>query len=347
MPSRTTSARTTLVCNARKIIEEKVGLVVNFNRAKPLVMRRIAFLFLLFPFALSAQEESCTVLGVQELSQLYQDLIDAHAELQEQFALLRGVQETTDNGDGTITITFTDGTTFTTGDLTGPAGADGQDGLSAYQTWLALGNAGTEEEFISFLASSGATESPSNHGVFDSDVDGLVFQVPDGISSVSIELWGASGGAGGNICGTTSPSVGCNLCNKSGGAGGRALRVVLVMYNLAAGDSIQLTAAEQGVASQSTITCSPGFNGWNNWNCGPAPSGADASSTELVLNGEVLVEISGGLGGSGACIGCQGDGCYGGSAGANGSLIYSIDWLAVLTSDYLSQNTGSRLVVRY
>ena len=59
-------------------------------------MRRIAFLFLLFPIALSAQEESCTILGVQELSQLYQDLLDAHAELQEQFALLRGVQETTD-----------------------------------------------------------------------------------------------------------------------------------------------------------------------------------------------------------------------------------------------------------
>ena len=81
--------------------------------------------FLCCPALFCAQDQPCTILGVQELTQIYQDLIDAHAELQAQFALLRGIEETNDNGDGTITFTFTDGTIYTTEDLTGPTGADG------------------------------------------------------------------------------------------------------------------------------------------------------------------------------------------------------------------------------
>jgi len=41
-----------------------------------------------------------------------------------------GIVSTTDNNDGTFTITYTDNTTFTTSDLTGPAGNDGSDGAS-------------------------------------------------------------------------------------------------------------------------------------------------------------------------------------------------------------------------
>ncbi|RXM41758.1 hypothetical protein BOW55_21075, partial [Flavobacterium sp. YO12] len=35
---------------------------------------------------------------------------------------------TVDNGNGTFTITYTDGTTFTTSNLTGPKGTDGAKG---------------------------------------------------------------------------------------------------------------------------------------------------------------------------------------------------------------------------
>ena len=310
-------------------------------RTKPLAMRRISILFLLFPFALFAQEESCTVLGVQELSQLYQDLIDAHAELQAQFALLRGIQETTDNGDGTVTFTFTDGTTFTTGDLTGPAGANGQDGLSAYQTWLALGNTGTEEEFLMNLASALLPNTPSNHSVFDSDSDGMVFEVPDGVSTLSIELLGASGGSGGDVC-VGAPN--CYNGYQSGAGGGRALRVLFALHNLAPGDIIEFTAAEEGEESQATVTCNLGFNGWNNFSCGPAPSGESAGLTELFLNGESLIRVSGGAGGGGAY--CSG-GCYSGASGANGSLTFSADWLPIISSENVSHNTSSRLVIRY
>jgi len=39
-----------------------------------------------------------------------------------------GIASTTDNGDGTFTFTYDDGTTFTTSDLTGPQGTPGSDG---------------------------------------------------------------------------------------------------------------------------------------------------------------------------------------------------------------------------
>ena len=71
-----------------------------------------------------------------------------------------GIASVTDNGDGTLTFTYIDGSTYTTGVLTGltgpqgPAGAagiPGQNGLSAYELWLAEGNSGTEADFLSSL----------------------------------------------------------------------------------------------------------------------------------------------------------------------------------------------------
>jgi hypothetical protein len=77
-----------------------------------------------------------------------------------------GIETVSDNGDGTLTFTYIDGSTYTTSPLTGltgpqgpageegpqgpagPAGANGQDGLSAYEVWLAEGNTGTEADFL-------------------------------------------------------------------------------------------------------------------------------------------------------------------------------------------------------
>jgi hypothetical protein len=228
----------------------------------------------------------------------------------------------------------------------GPAGVDGAPGLSAYQIWLSAGNVGSEEDFIAYLA-AGGNNSPSIHGVFDSETDGNTFEISNAISTLSIELWGASGGAGGDVCGQTSGASSCNLCNATGGPGGRALKVMSMIYNLAAGDVLELVSTEAGSDSEELITCSPGFNGWNNWDCGPSSSGTDAGLTQLVLNGEVIAEISGGTGGTGACIGCQGDGCFNGNAGSNGSLSSSAGWVTILNTEPLPQNTGSRLVIRY
>ena len=59
-----------------------------------------------------------------------------------------GIESTTDNGDGTFTLNYTDGTSFTTIDFTGASGQDGATGKSAYQFWLDEGNTGTESDFL-------------------------------------------------------------------------------------------------------------------------------------------------------------------------------------------------------
>jgi hypothetical protein len=218
--------------------------------------------------------------------------------------------------------------------------------LSAYETWLSVGNDGTEEDFIAYLA-AGGNNSPSIHGVFDSDVDGMSFEVTNAISTLSIELWGASGGAGGDVCGQDAGATSCNWCNATGGLGGRALKVISIIYNLTAGDVLELISADAGADSEELITCTPGSFGWTNWDCGPASSGTDGGLTQLLLNGEAIMEISGGTGGTGACIGCQGDGCFNGDDGANGSLTSNAAWMTTLNTDALTQNTGSRLVIRY
>jgi hypothetical protein len=48
-----------------------------------------------------------------------------------------GISSTVDNGDGTFTLNYTDGTSFTTTNLSGK---------SAYQLWIDQGNTGTEED---------------------------------------------------------------------------------------------------------------------------------------------------------------------------------------------------------
>ncbi|WP_452600008.1 C1q-like domain-containing protein, partial [Pontimicrobium sp. MEBiC01747] len=51
----------------------------------------------------------------------------------------KGITSTIDNGDGTFTITYTDTTTFTSSDLTGPQGATGTDGPQGPQGLQGVG----------------------------------------------------------------------------------------------------------------------------------------------------------------------------------------------------------------
>ena len=53
-----------------------------------------------------------------------------------------GISSTVDNGNGTFTLNYTDGTSFTTINLTGP------EGQSAYHIWLSSGQVGTEQDFL-------------------------------------------------------------------------------------------------------------------------------------------------------------------------------------------------------
>lgn len=97
-------------------------------------------------------------MGTQQLWSVPYALYSKYAD-----AAGNGIDSVTDNGDGTITFTYIDGSTYTTSPLTGltgpqgesgpqgpagPAGTNGQDGLSAYEIWLSEGNTGTEADFL-------------------------------------------------------------------------------------------------------------------------------------------------------------------------------------------------------
>ena len=230
----------------------------------------------------------------------------------------------------------------------GPQGEPGEMGIagaSAYEIWLNLGNTGSEQDFIDYL-SGNAAFAPSTHGVFDSESNGSTFVVEQATSTLSIELWGSSGGAGGDICGSMPGQSDCSLCNAEGGAGGAALKLFIMVYNLANGDTLQLIQGEIGSAGE-LVSCEVGTTGWVSWDCGPAANGENGGITQLLLNGNVITEISGGVAGTGACIGCQGDGCFEGEEGASGALQSIAPWVSVLSTETLDAPTGSRMILRY
>lgn len=70
-----------MMLNASKILVVSLCSSHEIARTKPLAMRRIAFLFLLFPLALSAQE-GCELFNVQELAAEFVSLQVNAAELQ-------------------------------------------------------------------------------------------------------------------------------------------------------------------------------------------------------------------------------------------------------------------------
>ena len=227
----------------------------------------------------------------------------------------------------------------------GEPGMDGAQGASAYEIWLSLGNTGSEQDFIDYL-SGNAAFAPSTHGVFDSESNGSIFVVEHATSTLCIELWGSSGGDGGDICGSMPGQADCSLCNAEGGTGGAALKLISMVYNLANGDTLQLIQGDIGMAGE-LVSCEVGSTGWVDWNCGPAANGEDGGITQLLLNGNVIAEISGGLAGTGACIGCQGDGCFAGEDGVSGALQSIAPWVCELSTEALDAPTGSRMILRY
>ena len=194
--------------------------------------------------------------------------------------------------------------------------------------------------------SGNAAFAPSTHGVFDSESNGSMFVVEHAISTLCIELWGSSGGDGGDICGSMPGQADCSLCNAEGGTGGAALKLISMVYNLANGDTLQLIQGDIGMAGE-LVSCEVGSTGWVDWNCGPAANGEDGGITQLLLNGNVIAEISGGLAGTGACIGCQGDGCFAGEEGASGALQSIAPWICELSTETLDAPTASRMILRY
>ena len=95
----------------------------------------------------------------------------------------KGISSTVDNGDGTFTITYTDNTTFTTSDFTGPQGPQGETGAAgATGPQGPAGPAGPQGDIGAAGASGNGIASSANNGdgtftlTFD---DGTTFTTDD------------------------------------------------------------------------------------------------------------------------------------------------------------------------
>jgi len=118
-----------------------------------------------------------------------------------------GISSTTDNGDGTFTLNYTDGSSFTTSDLTGPqgvqgsqgpAGTDGVGGLTQAGTNVSITGAGSSADPY-IINSTQLTETEvdnmvSNNGYLTTEVDGNATNEIQTISRTGLTVTLTDGG---------------------------------------------------------------------------------------------------------------------------------------------------------
>ena len=101
----------------------------------------------------------------------------------------KGISSTVDNGDGTFTITYTDNTTFTTSDFTGPTGATGPQGPQG-ETGAAGTNGTNGSDGAAGVDGNGiASTTDNNDGTFTLTFD-------DGTTFTTSDLTGPTGATG-------------------------------------------------------------------------------------------------------------------------------------------------------
>ncbi|MDA9969168.1 collagen-like protein, partial [Polaribacter sp.] len=276
----------------------------------------------------------------------------------------KGISSTVDNGDGTFTITYTDNTTFTTSDFTGPQGpqgetgaagtngtngsdgADGADGSSAYEIWIAAGNTGTQQDFIDSLTGpqgpqgEAGESSPSgpnvSNGKLTFNTVGLLtdWVVPDGVYTIEIWLNGSVGGDGGDVL-YSNGSV-----YDSGGSGG-SFGSATVILNVAPGDIISYYIGNDGNDGNDATryTMSQVL----------ADNGTAGETSKIYRNNILGFNVSGGSGGQGGRVTSSG-GTYGGDNGGPGGLDMSEsieNGFFVRSSSNPYSSSKSTLVIRY
>ncbi len=130
------------------------------------------------------------------------------------------------------------------------------------------------------------------------------FAVPDGVSHLQVEIWGAGGGGGGYF--NPNGSGFSYAAGSGGGAGGYTRTIIPVTpattYNVVVG---------AGGAPGSNSIC-------GSTTCDPAGTGATGGDSMITdSSSTVLAKAGGGAGGSGGVYGACGYGGFGGT-GTNG-----------------------------
>ncbi len=231
-----------------------------------------------------------------------------------------GMTSVLDNGNGTLTFTYTNGSTYTTPTLsgiqgptgatgpvgpTGPTGATGQSAYelwlaqgnignaqnfltsSAYQIWLSQGNSGTQQAFLNTLVGAQGPTGPAG-------VTGL--EGPAGVAGPQgpIGLTGATGASGQNsLAKTTTESAGAN-CTTGG---------VKIEYGFDANSNGTLDVSEvnavltkyicNGAVGSTGATGSQGIQGpAGNYTAG---SGIVINNNEISVNASALPQASQGV----------------------------------------------------
>ena len=149
------------------------------------------------------------------------------------------------------------------------------------------------------------------------------YTVPSGVHTIFLEFTGTKGGEGANLEFMFQPMSGCSTpyITRSGGAGGKAYKIKTVLL-VNPGDVISFTIGANG--AQPTIERTPCYGSARYVDPYTASSGTVGASSELFINGNSLVSLSGGVGGSGA-FNLQGQqNAYDGTASTiNGSPTFS------------------------
>ena len=193
-----------------------------------------------------------------------------------------GIISVSDNGNGTLTFTYFDGSTYTTPVLTGlqgqqgiqgPAGqngtngvngANGQNGLSAYEIWLAEGNTGTESDFLNTITGSQGIQGVAGQN----GMNGTNGQ--NGLSAY--EIWLAQGNTGTESDFLNSVTTGAQGIPGQNGANGQnglsAYEIWLTQGNT--GTESDFLTSIIGVTGAQGIQGVAGSNGTN---------GADGKNT--------------------------------------------------------------------
>ena len=228
-----------------------------------------------------------------------------------------GIASSANNGDGTFTLTFTNGSTFTTEDLTGATGAAGAAGISSLTN--------TSHNLVSFTNTGALTN----------------WTVPSGVYTIEIWLNGSIGGDGGDVFpgGSTNPYN--NGTVYSVGGNGGTFGSATVILNVKPNDIINYYLGGDG---------SDGNNA-ERWNTSEvqADSGSGGEESYISLNSTLGFKVSGGGGGGKAKVTSSG-GIVPGGDGGQGSL----DMSDSLTNGFFTRSASnpysaskSTLVIRY
>jgi hypothetical protein len=199
-----------------------------------------------------------------------------------------GMTSVVDNENGTLTFTYTNGSTYTTPTLSGiqgptgatgpvgPVGPTGATGQSAYELWLAQGNTGTAQNFLTSSAYQ-IWLSQGNSGTQQTFLNTLVgAQGIQGIQGVS-GTTGATGAQG--PIGLTGPAGATGATGAQGPAGVAGPQGPIGLTGPAGATGAQGTAGVAGAQGPIGLTGPAGATGATGAAGAQGPTGLIASGT--------------------------------------------------------------------